>query len=371
MNNLHGILFAYRSNPNLRELTTLRTISSIPFGGRYRMIDFNLSNLVNAGVTDLGVIMRESYQSLLDHLGSGKDWDISRKHGGLKLLPPFAFARRQPLASFRGKMEALDGVSSYLQQIRQEYVALADGDIAANIPVQEVLDHHIESGADITAVCTSHPTADPRQSTYFTMGADGWVTDVACSPAAPVGCEALNFYILSRELLISLTEYCSAHNIYSFSAGVLMGMKDTLKISPYLFEGYAARIQSITAYFARSMDLLDPAVRADLFDPRRPIRTKDRSDPSTYYAKGSHCTGSLTADGCIIEGTVENSVLFRGVRVAKGAVVKNCVLMQGATVGENAEISYVIADKDVKINPYRTLVGHESYPLAIAKGSVV
>ena len=371
MNNLHGILFAYRSNPNLRELTTLRTIASIPFGGRYRMIDFNLSNLVNAGVTDVGVIMRESYQSLLDHLGSGKDWDISRKHGGLKLLPPFAFARRQPLASFRGKMEALDGVSSYLQQIRQEYVVLADGDIVANIPVQKVLEHHLETGADITAVCTRKPVGDPRQSTYFTVGANGWVTDVACSPASPVGCESLNFYILSRELLLSLTEYCSAHNIYSFSAGVLLAMKDTLKISPYLFEGYAARIQSITAYFARSMDLLDPEVRQDLFDPRRPIRTKDRSDPSTYYAPGSKCTGSLMADGCIIEGTVENCVLFRGVHVGKDAVVRNCVLMQGASVGDHAEISFVIADKDVKINSYRTLVGHRNYPLAIAKGSVV
>ncbi len=371
MNNLHGILFAYRSNPNLRELTTLRTISSIPFGGRYRMIDFNLSNLVNAGVTDIGVIMRESYQSLLDHLGSGKDWDLSRKHGGLKLLPPFAFARRQQQTSFRGKMEALDGVSSYLHQIRQGFMALADGDIAANIPVQDVLAHHLESGADITAVCTSHPMADPRQSTYFTIGADGMVVDVACAPAAPMGCEALNFYILSKDLLLSLTEYCAAHNIYSFSAGVLMGMKDELKISPYVFDGYAARIQSVASYFARSMDLLDGSVRRDLFDLARPIRTKDRSDPSTYYATGSRCTRSLMADGCIIEGTVENSVLFRGVRVGKGAVVRNCVLMQGATVGDNAEISYVIADKSVRISPYRTLVGHQSYPLAIAKGTTV
>ena len=372
MNNLHGILFAYRSNPNLRELTQLRTISSIPFGGRYRMIDFNLSNLVNAGVTDIGVIMRENYQSLLDHLGSGKDWDLSRKHGGLRLLPPFAFARRQQQrSSFRGKMEALDGVSSYLHQIRQEYVVLADGDIAANLPIADILEHHLERGADITAVCTSKPTADPRQSTYFTVGADGLVADVACAPAEPAGCESLNVYILSRELLLNLTEYCAAHNIYSFSAGVLMGMRGELTISPYLFDGYAARVQSVAGYFACSMDLLNPAVREELFNPVRPIRTKDRSDPSTYYAPGACCTGSYMADGCIIEGVVENSVLFRGVQVKKGAVVRNCVLMQGATVGENAEISYVIADKDVRINPYRTLVGHRSYPLAIAKGSVV
>ena len=371
MNNLHGILFAYRSNPDLRELTTTRTISSIPFGGRYRIVDFMLSNLVNAGITDVGVIMHQSYQSLLDHLGSGKDWDLSRKHGGLKLLPPFAFAQRAHQGAFRGKMEALDGVYTYLKQIRQEYVILADADIAVNLPVRDILRFHMDSGADITAVCTSQLAGEPRQSTYLTVGAEGRVTDVACAPNTPVGCESLNVYILSRELLLTLVEHCAAHNVYSFSSGVLLGMKDTLTIRPWMFDGYAARIQSVPSYFARSMDLLDPAVRSALFVPQRPIRTKDRSDPSTYYGPEASSHNCLVADGCIIEGHVENSILFRGVRVEKGAVVKNCVLMQSAVIGQQAEISYVIADKSVRISPRRTLVGHRSYPLAIAKLSVV
>jgi len=371
MNNLHGILFAYRSNPALRELTTTRTISSIPFGGRYRIIDFMLSNLVNAGVTDVGVIMHQNYQSLLDHLGSGKDWDLSRKHGGLKLLPPFAFAQRSHQGAFRGKMEALDGVYTYLKQIRQEYVMLADGDVAVNLPVRDILRSHIDSGADITAVCTSHPTGAPRQSTYLTAGSDGRVADVSCAPNAPVGCESLNVYILSRDLLLSLTEHCAAHNIYSFSSGVLLGMKDTLNIRLWLFDGYAARIQSVDAYFTRSMELLEPEVREALFVPQRPIRTKDRSDPSTYYGPDARSVHSLVADGCVIEGHVENSILFRGVRVGRGAVVKNCVLMQSAVIGNGAEVSYVIADKNVQISPNRTLMGHQSYPLAIAKLSVV
>lgn len=371
MNDLHGIVFAHRSNPDLRELTATRTISSIPFGGRYRMIDFMLSNLVNAGVTDVGIIMQQSYQSLLDHLGSGKDWDLSRKHGGLKLLPPFAFARNARQGAFRGKMEALDGVYTYLKQIRQEYVVLADGDVAVNLPVLEILHVHIRSGADITAVCASRLDGVPRQSTYFSMGADGRVTDVACAPNAPVGCESLNVYILSRELLLSLTEHCAAHNIYSFSSGVLLGMKDTLTIRPYLFDDYSARIQSVPGYFARSMELLDPAVRAALFVPQRPIRTKDRSDPSTYYGANARSVNSLVADGCMIEGSVENCILFRGVRVGEGAVVKNCVLMQSAVIGADAQVSYVIADKGVRISPKRTLIGHQSYPLAIAKLSVV
>jgi glucose-1-phosphate adenylyltransferase len=119
------------------------------------------------------------------------------------------------------------------------------------------------------------------------------------------------------------------------------------------------------------MDLLKPEVRTDLFAPERPIRTKDRSNPSTYYAPESKCLNSLVADGCIIEGEVENSILFRGVRVGKGAVIKNCILMQGSVIGDEAQLHYIIADKDVQIGSHRTLMGHENYPLVIAKGSTV
>jgi glucose-1-phosphate adenylyltransferase len=371
MNNLHGILFAYRSTPDLRELTSIRNISSLPFGGRYRIIDFMLSNLVNAGVTDVGVIMHENYQSLLDHLGSGKDWDLSRKHGGLRILPPFAYANKHRQGIFRGKMEALDGVSSYLQSIRQEYVVLADADIAINIDLKAALAAHMESGADITAVCTTHPTGDPHQCTYFQVGESGQVIDVVESPNTHVGYESLDMYIMSTDLLRSLVEHCATHNLYSFSTDVLTAMKDQLKIRTFLYDGYTARLQTVDTYYACSMDLLKPEVRTDLFAPERPIRTKDRSNPSTYYAPESKCLNSLVADGCIIEGEVENSILFRGVRVRKGAVVKNCILMQGTAVDDEAQLHYIIADKDVQIGSHRTLMGHGNYPLVIAKGSTV
>ena len=371
MKDLHGILFAYNPGPDLRELTAMRPISSLPFGGRYRIIDFMRSNLVNAGVTDVGVIMHEHYQSLLDHLGSGKDWDLSRKHGGLRILPPFAYAHNNHSDVFRGKMEALDGVRSYLQGIRQDHVLLADGDIALNIDLRAVFQAHRSSGADITAICASRPTGDPHQCTYFTTDASGVVVDVTESPYTPTGYESLDMYILSKELLLSLVEYCATHKLYSFSHNVLIAMKDSLKIRPYLFDGYAGRLQTVNNYFSRNMDLLRPEVRRELFVSERPIRTKDQSNPSTYYAPGSQSVNSLVADGCIIEGHVENSILFRGVRVAPGTVVKNCILMQATQVGEGAELQYVITDKNVQINAHRTLMGHSSYPLAIAKNSIV
>ena len=370
MNDLHGILFAYRSNPHLRELTQPRNTCSVPFGGRYRLIDFMLSNMVNAGITDIGLIVHESYQSLLDHVGSGKDWDLSRKHGGLRILPPFSFAEQN--GEYRGALEALSSVSSYLQNIRQEYVILAGGDVIVNLPVSDVFQHHLDSGADITAVCTSRSTgSEPRETIYCTVGANGLITDAAVHPNQPEGCECLQIYIMSKSLLMSLVEHCASHGMTSFSRGVLQGMAHTLRISPYLFQGYVARTHSVRQYFEKSMDLLDPAVRADLFDPRLPIRTKDQSNPSTYYGPDAAAVDSLVADGCIIEGEVDHSILFRGVRVAKGAKVSHCVLMQGSYVGENSTLSYVIGDKNVRVRSNRTLMGHSTYPLAIPKNTEI
>lgn len=371
MNKLHGIVFAYQSDQALRELTQHRNTSSIPFGGRYRLVDFMLSNLVNAGVTDVGLIVHSSYQSLLDHVGSGKAYDLSRKHGGLKILPPFGYESRPGFQEYRGHMDALAGVYSYLEGIRQDYVVLAGSDLAANIPLGDMLDAHCKSGADISVLCSKNPTGRSVNCDYFTLGENGMICDVAIRPKEPTGCESLEVYILSKALLLKLVSHCSAHNIHSFNQGVMQDMAHSLKIAPYFFEGYSARIQTMSGYYARSMELLDYDVRRDLFNSERPVSTKDRSEPSTYYGPGAVVENSLIADGCIIEGTVENCVLFRQVHIAKGAVVRNCVLMQNTRVGEDATLSCVVSDKNVQIGAGRNLIGHENYPIAIAKYEVV
>ena len=371
MNDLHGILFAYRSDANLGELTRPRNTCSLPFGGRYRLIDFMLSNCVNAGMTDVGVVVHQSYQSLLDHLGSGKDWDLSRKHGGLRILPPFSYTELGQ-GEYRGSMEALAGVYDYLEDIRQEYVLLAWGDMAINLPVNQVFEQHRNSGADITIVCTPTLKGAPQFSEYVEVSEEGRITDLSVHPtSADKALESLEVYILSKRLLMDMVNYCSAHDVNNFSRGVLQPRLKSLKMMPYVHEGYVGRFQSVGDYFQRSKELLDPAVRADLFNPARPIRTKDQSNPSTYYGPESKSVCSLVADGCQVEGEVENSILFRGVVVEKGAKVSNSVLMQGTVVKAGASLSYVIADKDVTVNESRMLMGHATYPLAIAKGSVV
>ena len=371
MNDLHSILFAYRSDANLGELTRPRNTCSLPFGGRYRLIDFMLSNCVNAGITDVGVVVHQSYQSLLDHLGSGKDWDLSRKHGGLRILPPFSYTELGH-GEYRGSMEALAGVYDYLEDIRQDYVLLAWGDMAINLPVAEVFEQHRSSGADITVVCTPTLKGAPRFSEYVEVSEEGRITDLSIHPtSADKALESLEVYILSKRLLMDMVDYCSAHDVTNFSRGVLQPRMKSLKMMPFVHKGYVGRFQSVGDYYQRSQDLLDPEVRADLFNPARPIRTKDHSNPSTYYGPESVSKSSLVADGCYIEGEVENSILSRGVTVEKGAKVSDSVLMQGTVVKAGASLSYVIADKDVTVNEGRMLMGHATYPLAIAKGSVV
>ena len=273
MNGMHGIIFSYEKKTGLRELIEQRIHGSIPFGGNYRVVDFMLSNMVNAGVRDVGVIMHGKCQSMLDHLGTGKSWDLSRNHGGLTLLPAFAYAeRRGDAGRFRGKVEALGCVMDYLKDIRQDYVVLTDSDLVVNLPLDDVLRDHIASGADMTAVCTSLP--GPESDTYFQLDNSGRIVDVAHDVFTPEGFRCLNIFVLRRDLLIQLVTDCMAHNQYSFRHNILQDRKDALHFRAYVWDGYAARIDTIESYYRRSMELLRPEIRMELFAPQRPIFAK-------------------------------------------------------------------------------------------------
>ncbi len=370
MNGLHGIVFSYEKRNDLRELEAIRCASSIPFGGRYRAVDFALSNLVNAGATDVGVVLHGQYQSLLDHLGSGKDWDLSRKRGGLKILPPFNREFRGDLLPFRGKMEALAGVRTYLDTIRQDYVVLMDGDLVVNLPLSDVYEKHVKSGADITVVC-GDDSFETENGTYFEMTPEGHITEVLYHLHMPRGYRGLEVYILSTALLKDLVDECASRDWYSWRRDVLQAREKSLRLQGYIWKGFAAQIRSVKEYYDRSMQLLDPAIRTELFCPERPIRAKGADKSSSYIGPDGRCVNSLVADGCNIEGVVENSILFPGAVVEPGATVRNCVLFKETAVRRNAQVSHIIADKHVEILPDRTLMGHSSYPIVLAKGSRV
>ena len=282
MNDLHGIIFAYRSDANLGELTRPRNTCSLPFGGRYRLVDFMLSNYVNAGITDVGIIVHQSYQSLLDHVGSGKDWELSRRHGGLRILPPFGYAERG--GEYRGNMDALGRRSRLSGEhppgVCDSGLGRHGGEPAGGRGAQQ----HIDTGADVTMVCTPTLKGAPRFSEYVEVDEEGRVTDLSVHPvAADKTLESLEVYILSKKLLLDMVDYCAAHDIINFSRGVLQPRLKTLKLMSYVHQGYVARFQSVSGYFERSMDLLDPAVRDDLFTPPGPSapRTAPAPPPTT------------------------------------------------------------------------------------------
>ena len=303
MNRMHGIIFAYEQRGELRELTERRTAASMPFGGRYRAVDFALSNLLNAGVTDVGMVLHGRYQSMLDHVGSGKVWDMSRKRGGLHLLPPFNYLHEWGVTPFRGKMEALAGVRDYLNEIRQDYVVLMEGDLVANLPLADILEQHIRTHADITAVCGDDSFAT-ENGTYFEKDPDGRIREVLFNMHQPRGYRSLDVFVMSTDLLRSLVDECQARDQYSFRRDVLQAKQDLLHLQSYTFSGFAAQIRSVQEYYDRSMQLLDKEIREDLFTSDRPIRAKGADKASTYIGPDGVCLNSLVAEGCRIEGTV-------------------------------------------------------------------
>ena len=370
MNGLHGIIFANEERAGLQELVGPRCSASIPFAGRFRAVDFALSNMVNAGITDVGVVTHGQYQSLLDHVGTGKAWDLSRKRGGLAFLPPFNSDGSRGIMPYRGNVEALIGIRSYIERIRQDHVVLTDGDLVANLPLNEVFEEHLKTNADITVVVGNDSFAID-DGTYFEMDKDQRITEVLVHLHTPRGYRGLDTFILSKKLLLDIIDDCAGKDQYSWRRSVLQARKDSLNIHAYIWNGYAAQIRSVREYYERSMQLLNPAIRADLFNKSRPIIAAAIDKPSAYIGPEGNVVNSTVADGCRIEGTVENSILFSGVVVEKGAVVRSCVLFRDSIVRKDAEISYIIGDKNVEILERRRLMGYSTHPVVVAKNSKV
>lgn len=372
MNDLHGLILADRSSRELGELVSRRTSASMPFCGRYRLIDFALSAMQNAGVRDVGVIMQRDYQSLLDHIGSGKEWDMSRKSGGLRLLPPFG-APDDQRGAYSTVIDALWAVEGYIRNIRQDYICLTRGNLAANIDLNAVLYHHLLTDAAVTVVCA--PRKPEFHHNGFVLDETGAVKKILNGHYA-FGREAslasLETFIMSKETLLGIMDRLSALMNPKFHRDGLGGLlSEGKRLSVYVHEGYAEHITTVSGYFDVSMDMLEASNRASLFPPERPVRTKGRSDVSTHYGEEAKSVGSLVADGCIIEGALENCVIFRGVRVEKGAKLKNCIIMQDTVIREGAELKNVISDKNVEISPYLTLVGSPRIPLVLPKRSKI
>lgn len=371
MGNVLGLVFANMHDTTLGDMTKNRTMGSVMFGGRYRLIDFPLSNMVNSGISEVGVITKSNYQSLLDHLGSAREWDLARRKGGLYILPPFGNVES---TLYRGRIEALYGAMSFIKHSRAKYVILSDCDVVTNIDYKPIVAAHIESGADITAVAHTgvYSSDDIKTSTVFNVDADKNVTSVLINPDISGTCTtSLNVFVMSMDFLIETVNDAMARGNVSFERNILQEKCRELKIKIYEYDNYFSKLNSPEGYFKSNMALLEPENVRKLFVPKRSIYTKVSDNAPVKYDLDSKVSNSLVADGCIIEGEVENSVLFRGVKVGKGAKVKNCILMQGTVVGDNAELNYLITDKNVSICENHILTSSPQYPMYVGKGAYV
>lgn len=368
-NNVLGFIFSNFHEELIPELTDDRTMGSVPFGGKYRLIDFPLSNMVNSGISKIGVVTKNNYTSLMDHIGSGKVWNMSRRRGGLVVLPPFANNE----GGFNTRIETLYSLRSFIKNSIEEYILLCDCDEIYNISYQQMIREHIRSGADITITYKEGEVpAKLHDPLVLRLNEDNRITEMLVNPVVKDKCcFALNSMLLKRDLLLELVNDCISKNLVSFKRDILQSNIQRLKIYGYRFDGFISIITSTRSYFNANMALMDSSVRQELFNSDRPIYTNIRDDMPSKYGLTSSVKNSLIAQGCVVEGEVTNSILFKGVHIKKNAKISNCVIMQDTVVEENSNLSYVICDKDALIRSDRSIAGFLTYPVYIRRGSLV
>ena len=372
--NAAGLIFSNIHDQSIPQLTGNRTMASVPFGCRYRLIDFALSNMVNSDITKVGIITHDNYQSLLDHIGTGKDWDLARRSGGIKILPPFITSYTSPEANklYTTRLEALMGVVSFIRRCTEGNIVMSDCDAICNVDISEAIKQHTETDADITIVGARLSSGLAENNTSLIeleADADGKLLGVSRGTPSNQAEVSTNIVIIKRSYLVSALNEASSRGYSHFYLDLISKNIEKGKFYVYHHTGYYNIIGSLEAYFSCSMELLDPNIRRELFEcPNFPIYTKVRNSAPTKYTENANVKNSYIADGCVIDGTVENSIIFRGVKVGRGSVIKNAIILQDTYIGSDVTINCVITDKNVVINDGRMLSGHQTMPFFIGKG---
>ncbi len=370
-----GIIFSSLNSNTLSRLTSDRTVAAIPFACRYRLIDFCLSNMVNANISNINIVANYNYRSLLEHIGSGKDWDLARRSGGINVISPYQTARASSVSVFSTRMEALKNMKEYIDEFKEEYVVLSDSDYVLNINLKDVIENHQKSGAEITfvtkLVSPEYTSKSPRMMVSSVLGR---VNDISMNssynPETPE--LVLNIFVMKTLKLRKIIESANSYSRDSLTSVFLSGFKRE-NYRTYSHTGFVAPVSSFLDYYKYSIMLAcDGEARESLLGQKDlPIFTRVYNSSPTAYKGGSRVKNSMIADECVIEGTVINSMIFRGVRIEKGAVVKNSVLFHGTRVGKNCEINSIVTDKDVYITDGVKLSGSENMPFYIEKSRKV
>ena len=370
-NKVMGLVFPNSFDVLVTRMVKLRSMASLPFASRYRLVDFVLSSMSNCGIDNVYILPNRNYLSLMDHLGTGREWDLARKNGGVHIFPPFAESGNQVSS---GRVGTLNNILRLLKDSSEKYVVMADTNIAVNFDFNAMIAEHEASGADISIAYnvmslpeSALSSSDVDKDLYYAFDIeDGRVVDIHVNPTEGEQNLSMNYFVVEREKLIALVQEAFSRGKTHFIRDLLWSKRNELNIHAYKYEGYISRIWSITSYFEENMKLLEDENLDALFSGN-PIYTKVRDDNPTRYISGAKVKNAMIADGCVIEGDVENCVIFRGVKIAKGAKVSNCILMQDTVVEEGANLDYIIADKNVTVSAGKEMKGTDTYPVYIEK----
>ena len=366
-----GIIFSNIYDSSLGQLTNHRTVASLPFGGRYRQIDFALSNMSNSGIYNIGIITKHNYRSLMDHLGSCSAWDLNKKNEGVVFLPPFAEGHTG--AVYKGKLEALYQAIHFINNPTYDYVVVCDSTVLCNVNFKAVIKSHIKSGKDVTAIACR--VADDKVSPLVIKAdADGYVNEMKVDAVPEAGAlVGMGMFVISRQLLVEVIRDSYSRGYIHFERDFLQRRFNAgeLTLGAYVFDGVVLHNGTIEKYYENNIALLDCSVREGIFLKDTPIYTKVRDEAPTYYAQGSKVRNCIVADGCVMRGAVEDSVIFRSVTVEQDASIKSSIIMQGARIGKGAVLECVILDKNVVVTEGACLKGTPAHPVIVKKGETV
>lgn len=368
MDNVLGIINLINEKQYLKELTAHRNVASVPFAGRYRLIDFTMSNFIHSNISLVGVFPKERYLSVMDHLGSGKEWNMDRRTGGLYILPPV-----HPYESVMGDMKQFHDHLSFFKRANADTVIITPGHHVCKMDYTEIVDFHRNSGADITVVYKDFSDGVVEKPIYHKcqVNEEGNISDISLYNVPKQGDHiSLETYVISKSLLVDLIQKCVANEEYDFLKDAVKANLHQLHVKGFHFTGELPFIHSIESFHASNMKFLNPTVLQSFFKEDWSIFTKINNEAPAKYCANSKVSNSLIANGCDIEGTVENSILFRGVKVGKGAVIKNSIIMQKGVIEEGALVENIITDKEVIITKDQVVVGKQK-PKVIKKAEVI
>lgn len=363
-----------RKNSNINQITYARPIASTPVGGRYRIIDFALSNMVNSGFTNVGIFAREKYRSLTDHVGSGKDWDLSRKKGGLFVFSPENTKNKNIYSNKKGDIYNIFVNIDYIERSEEEYILIAPSYMVCNIDYENVINYHKKSGNDITIVYKQIDNANEDFEGNSTLHIDenGKVINVGSNIGAFNNANiSMETYIMKRQDLIDNIYTLVSRGNCSYLQDFISEAVNRLNVGAYEHAGYLKCVNSVKSYFELNKELLNYDIANELLYSSRKIFTKEKNQSPTIYTENANVENSFVATGCIIEGTVKNSILFRKVHVKEGAIIENAVIMQNCTIDKDVELNNVIFDKNVSIGEGKILTGDENYPVIIEKNASI